>query len=292
MGDNIVMTPVPKTIMPTGIYSHTSYSFCLTELSSLFKRHKEDVIKFLIKAYDCEDYDNTTKHMGIDRIRRMCLNFSAGTTIDFIKESYKAGLFGQGFASRTLWIFESKTRFDEFFVGEKDKDMEQARQDLLQWIKRLATLLGPLNLEDDTKDWLQNWYKTDLVPKRDAASAKMHEYYGRKRVNLLKLAAAVHFADNLSMTIPLSAILKALKLLESIEPNMAAGFNMSGRNELHQYTLRMLSYLKKNALKKSFIQLTFGMDMTLAEIDVCIKELELSYGVRSKIEKGEVIYYI
>lgn len=292
MESKIVITPVDKSIISTGIYSHTSYAFCLTELSSLFKRNREDLSKFLIKAYDCEDYDNSTKHMGINRIRKMCLNFAAATQLEFIKEGYRNNLFGQGFVSRVLWIFENRTRFDKFHIGKKDAEMEAARKEILDWIKRLAGVLGQLTYNEEVSEWLEHWYATELVPKRDTASVKMQEYYGRKRVNLLKLAASVHFSHSLSYEITLPDFHKALDLLNSIETNMAFGFSASGRNELYQYTLKILQRLRKGAARKSILMLEFGMDITLDEFEMILKELEFAYGMKTKMEKGEVICYL
>lgn len=292
MADNPVITPVSKEIFKTGVYLHTSYAFCLTELSSLFKKHKDDVIKFLIKAFDCEDYDNITKTAGQDRIRKMCLNFLAGTQFDFIRESYRTQLFGQGFASRVVWLFEHQPRFDKFHVSEKDVDMDAARWDLLQWIKRLYTVIGQLTYDQEVREWLEHWYITELVPKRNRATAKMQEYLGRKRVHLLKLAAAVHFSEKLDRIITLNDVQTAKTFLDTLEPNMAAGFALSGRNELHHFTIRMLHLIKHKATPKKFIILEFGMDITLDEIDTCLKELEMAYSVRVRIEQGEAVYYI
>ena len=52
-------------------YVHKSLCFCLEEISSLFRRKAEDVVRFLIVAFDCGDYDYETKHFSADRIRKM-----------------------------------------------------------------------------------------------------------------------------------------------------------------------------------------------------------------------------
>ncbi len=100
------------------VYAYTSYIFVLEELDSLFKRKTQDVIAFLKNAYDCKDYNYKTKHQGNDLLRKLCVSFIAGTQSDFLFEARKNNLFGQGFASRTLFLFEKQERFSAFHISE------------------------------------------------------------------------------------------------------------------------------------------------------------------------------
>src|SRR5574343_634447 len=106
----------------SGVYMHCSYAFILEELASLFKHKTADVIKFLQNAYDSKDYEYKTKHQGKDILRNICFSFIAGTQVDFLKEASESRIFGQGFASRTLFLFENVERFPAFHIAEFDKE--------------------------------------------------------------------------------------------------------------------------------------------------------------------------
>jgi hypothetical protein len=275
------------------IYAHTSYAFVLEELSSLFKRKTEDVVKFLLNAYDCKGYEYKTKHQGKDIIRALCLDFIAGTQFDFLRDAHKTGLFGQGFSSRTLFLFEYNARSYKFHISGDSEEQLAAKNELLVWLKKLSTIYGQLTYAQTTDDWLEHWYITVHVPMQLNAGEKMQYYYGRKKVALLKLAAAIHFSEQDSMVIALETFQKALALLDSIEPAMSQGLSFSGRNELHFYGRKMLQYIKDHReARKKHIYLEFGADMQLQEIEDCLKELQIGYNLKMKIENGDCIYYV
>lgn len=273
-------------------YGHCSYAFILEELSSLFRRQADHIIKFLLNAYDCKDYDYSTKHQGEDLLRKLCLNFLAGTQLDFLKEAHKTGVFGQGFSSRTLFLFESQRRFEAFHISEAlNPEQERAKMDILAWLKILGNLVGEVTYSEETKEWLEDWYLNTHVPREYKASTKMKDFLGRKRVLLLKLAAAKHFAESTDMIIPLTTFQAALELINSIEPQLEAGLSLLGRNELHITALQIREFILTNKeISKTEIILKYGSELDIPQIEVCIKELEMGYGLRKTLKNGKEIF--
>jgi hypothetical protein len=275
-------------------YAHCSYAFILPELSSLFKRKTEDVSKFLLNAYDCDQYDYKTKHQGKECIRKLCLNFIAATQMDFLKDAHRTGLFGQGFASRTLFLFESRRRFDKFHIATNSTDTatHEAEKELLAWLKKLSQLYGQLTYDKETARWIEKWYIETHCPHELKASTRMQDYLGRKKVIILKLAAALHFADSLELELPLETVQLAITMLDAVEPRIEAGLALSGRNELHIGARKMLSLISaKRDVEERELILTFGADFTIEEIFKCIKELELGYGLLKYEAKDGKIHY-
>lgn len=278
-------------------YIHTSYAFALQELDSLFRKKADDIGRFLKNAYDCVPYDRKTKHSGQNLLRRLCLSLIAGTQFDFVREAtsgqYK--IFGQGFSSRTLWIFEPGYTDDAFHISDLSEQQKEARDDLAKWISKLSLVYGELTYNDDARGFLEDWYKKKLHAQRAKASPKMQEYYARKKVMLLKMAAAVHFSDSLDMEISLMDFQRALVLLDSIEPAMEAGMNASGgKNELHNYAKDILEWIttKGGKATRREIILRFTADLSWEELEQCLRELEIGHGLRTKQENNEKIYYI
>jgi len=275
-------------------YTHTSIWFVLEELSSLFQRKTEDVVKFLVNAYDCKEYDKETKHQGQDLIRRLCLNFIAGTQIDFLKEAHKHKIFGQGFSSRTLMLFENNRRFDAFHISGETDEQKAAKTAILDWLRKLAGVYGPITYGPAVTEWLDAWYVNDHVKKELGAGDRMRDYLGRKKVILLKLAAAIHFAESLTMEIELPCVVRAVELLDSVEDNMRAGLALSGSNVLHIPSRKILAYIKqRKEVSKAEIVLEFSSDLNIEEIEMCLKELEIGCGLKHKVDKTrKTIYYL
>lgn len=275
-------------------YAHCSYAFLLPELSSLFKKKTEDVCKFMLNAYDCEPYDYHTKHQGVHVLRQLCLNFVAATQPHFLKEAARHGIFDQGLSSRTLFLFESERRFDEFHIdSSRTPESVAAEGELLAWLKQLSTVYGKLTYNEETSEYLNHWYKNIHCPVENSAIGKLRDYLGRKKVIAMKLAAAIHFAEEISYEIPLTAIQTAISMLDKIEPAIAAGLNMTGRNELHTATRSILSYIKeRKEVMKSELVIQFCVDLELTQLETCLKELELGYGLKSGLKNGKIIYKI
>lgn len=277
------------------VYYHTSYAFVLEELASLFKRKTEDVVKFLLNAYDCKNYDYKTKHQGKDLLRNLCLSFAAGTQADFLKQASSIGIFGQGFASRSLFLFEEDERFSKFHISDFTEDQKRAREDLLGWIKRLSTIYGQIYYDQETYGFLESWYREVFLPQKLKAPHKLKDYYSRKKVIMMKLATAIHYSENLNSIIGREAFMKAIDMLDLIEGQMAQGLNAGGRNELHSFSNKILAFVKSNSFEnrtipKRTIVSEFIADVSIEEIEKCLQELEVS-GLKYKVEKGLKCYY-
>lgn len=272
-------------------YLHCSYIFVLKELSSLFKRKTEDVVKFLIRAYDCDYYDYLTKHQGKQRLRNLCMSFLAGTQPKFLLEARKANIFDQGFASRTLWLFEDQKRFARFHVTELDEAQKKIKGELLLYLKQLLGLYGQIIYSEATYNFLESWERDTLEKETKMCSPRMQEYFARKKVTMLKLAGALHFAESTKMEIPTERFLEAIKILDNLEPQMEKGFSGAGRNEMHGYLRKIHDYIKsKGVAARRDIIVTFVADCEVAEIDQCLSDLESMAMVATAEEKGQKLY--
>jgi|SRR5579862_10072306 len=276
---------VPK---PDGkIYVHSSYAFILEELDSLFKKKTQDVVNFLKNAYDCKEYSYRTKHQGKFELRNLCMSFIAGATPDFLIEARKHGLFGQGFASRTLFLFEKTERMSRFHISDFDEEQQQCEKELLDWIRRLSLVFGPISYDEDTYKFLETWNRESLLPAKEKAPAKLVDYYSRKKVLILKLAAAVHYSESLDPIIPCNTFMRTIAMVDAMEKKLEIGLGSAGRNELHNYTKEIEKMIKdKKRLKEREVLLAFAVDLSVNEIKELIEELVILGIVRTEQEHG------
>jgi hypothetical protein len=216
-------------------YGHSSICFALPELASLMRKRTDDTVNFMLGLYDCPtDYEYKTKTQGQDRIRRGCINFLAGTTPSFMQSTFDDKLANEGWNSRTFYIYAKKNRQNVMFSEELNPQQKQYEKDILEHIRRLSGLYGPVRLDDTTKVFLQNWWDKVENDKslRANKSLKLKAFYSRRNIHVQKLAMARHFGESLDMFIPKSDFEWAIEFLSEEEKNMHMAITFDGDNPI------------------------------------------------------------
>ena len=230
------------------IYTHSSLCFSLEEISSLFRKKSEDVVKLLLNGYDCGDYTYDTKTQGRDGIKRCCLNFLGGTTPGFIRNVFDDKILDDGFSSRTFFLFESKNRKKNFFIPELTADQYQCKQDIIKHVGEVLKLYGPVIIEPTDRQWLEDWIQTE-ERSRSNTSGKLSGYYSRKNLHIIKLGMAIHFGESLDMHIPRSAFERAMEVLAVQEKKMHYALDFNGKNPLFDCAKKCTRYLVQNGAR-------------------------------------------
>ena len=282
------------------IYGHSSLCFCLEEMASLFRKNTESMVNFLIQAYDCGDkYEYRTKTAGIDRVLRLCLNFFAGTTPDFMQEVFDDRLLSQGFSSRSFFIYASKNRKNQFFIPPLTVEQTDARDHLIKHVKELTKLHGQVQVEPATLEWLQEWWD-DYVKnphKRASQSSKMQAYYARKNIHVMKVAMAHHFGESLSMHVPRSAFEYAMNVLHEEEKTMHLALSFTGTNPLSRLATKVLELVRTGKRTYSDLLIECFSIGSEKEINEVLDYLSKTSQIEGKPEKDEdtgleVLYYV
>jgi hypothetical protein len=252
-------------------YGHCSSAFVLEELFDLFHEQKEtiDIARFLTRAWDCGNFKHSTFNNGKDEIKKMCVTLLAGTTPEFMRKVFSSEMMNEGFASRTIFVWAEKNRFYNFGMGELDENQKIAKLNILDHLKALSTLCGPLTLEPAAYGYLKDWYehKQHLPAYRTNHNYKLDYYYGRKKMHILKLAAALHFTNSLDMTITLHDIHCAMILLETAERTMHMALATKARNELTPIGQKIVGHLRKNG-KKTLNELLFEFAEEVSKLEL------------------------
>ena len=269
------------------IYGHSSLCFALEEMASLFRKKTEDVVNFLLQAYDCGDrYEYNTKTQGTDVVRKLCLNFLGGTTPDFMESIFNANLIDQGFSSRTMFVFEWSNRFNKMFISSFTPEQLYARQKLVEQVKKLTTLYGEIQFSKEATEYLEHWWEVEVVNgSRVNTSPRLDPYYGRKNVHIKKLSMVIHFSEakiepgqDTHMVVGIESCKKAMAVLENIEKKMHYALNFGGTNPLFkvgQKIIRYLAALPEGADMKS-IMMTHWEDAKQEEIREIMTFLQAS----------------
>lgn len=282
------------------VYGHSSIHFSLEELASLMRAKTESLINFLIQGYDCGDeYRYKTKTGGEDRITKVCVNFSAGTTPDFMSTTFDEKLVNQGFSSRTFFIYGRKNRKISFQRPELTELQKQHKEEILKHIAKLACIHGQVQVDDDTAKWLQEWIEDDFnnPHKRASRSAKLSHYYGRKNIHIMKAAMAKHFGESTDLFIPRRVFEEVIADFHEEEKTMAIALMVSSKNPLAKPTKKVLDHLSvvgECSLQELVVE--FWGDVSKDEMEQIISFLEYSEQIvhfqkQNELTKLSTIYY-
>lgn len=225
-----------------GIYTHSSLSFSLEEMSSLFKKESDKVIKMLLKTYDCGDYDYETKHQGKDRIRNCCLNIFAGTTPGFMDDCLNDKIINEGFSSRTFFVYAAQNRKATMRFAELTPEQIECKKQLLEHLEKLTHLYGAVKYTEEAWEFLENWWQK-AQSSRPNINTKLNYYYSRKNIHVQKLAMALHFGESLDFTIGVETFVRALEILARTEKHMHFCLGFDKGNPLASCTRKIEKFI-------------------------------------------------
>lgn len=304
MGKSLRYKDYPKWNSKTekfeaGIYAHSSMALCLEEISSIFKKNKENVAKFFLNTYDCGDYTYETKTQGKDRIKNCCLNFFGGTTPTFLEEVFSSQLLTDGFASRAWFIFENENREQGFFWKNWTEEQMGYWKDIVTHTGKLLNLYGEVQLSDEVREYLETWWQENKN-KRANKSTKLEDYYSRKKVHILKCAVARHFGESTDMTLSLWAVKWAIEFLDNVEKKMHLALGFGNTNPLHKACNKVLAFLNKStngeSHKSILIEVYPHLPNGQKDLDEILEYLKDSQQIMDVKKEGplgtEIIYKI
>lgn len=225
------------------VHTHNSFAFVSTELSNLIKKGSDEIVTLMLEAYDCvEKYEYRTKHQGKDCVHRVCLNFAAGTTPDYMSRTFDDSLLNEGISSRSFFIFAFNKRFYRYESGGMTDDQIRSKAVLLSWLRSLAGLFGEVKLSDEAKSFFKKWYENVHPTYRPNKDPKMIHYYSRKELHVMKVAMALHFADSLTLELSVEDVQRAIETLETAEKRMHLALQVGSKNPLANIARKIVRY--------------------------------------------------
>lgn len=166
-----------------------------SELGSLFDFTNREMIDVFVDLWDGRvgTWHRGTKTQGEDKIANPYLNIIGCTTPAWVRDNFSRYLLGQGFTSRSIFIFGSQKRHLVAYPSdafEQNKGLAEMRMKLLQDLEAISMLLGEYKLDAGAKKWGIDWYKThyEKYLKSDPNDEGMTSFLARKQTQLHKLA--------------------------------------------------------------------------------------------------------
>jgi len=282
-------------LAPAGIYTHHSLCFALEEISSLFKKKTENLVNFLIVAYDCGDFTYETLTRGEDVIKKCCLSFFGGTTPSFMQDTFDDKLLTEGFSSRTIFAYGGKNRFEAYGFPEFTQEQKEAKEAILDRILKLSTFVGQVTLAPDAHEYLHNYFTKILPLSRENDSPKLDPYYARKDIHVTKIAMCMHFADNDDYVISLETVKRALAFTNSLEQGMHHALSFASKNPLAATANKIVKFIVKNGAEGTpmiKILSTFYEDISSMQLTEVLAYLVDIQKIRPETVNKEIRYFL
>ncbi len=284
-----------------GIYGHSSLSVQLEEMGTLFRKKTEDIVTLFQKAYDCGDIEYETISRRKDYVKKCCLNFCAGATPDFMRQVFNDELFNQGISSRGWFLYAHSNRFSKMFFSDYTPEQLQAREYILQHIKKLNNVYGRVTFAPDAVEFLRQWWEVDHHSgKRHNYSEKLNHYYSRKNIHIQKMAMLIHFADiefdekgKCLMVISLEEVKEAFRVLNAAEKNMHLALQLRSTNALAPIAKKVIRALEVNKVMNfEELHVAFWEDAKEGEMREILNSLLTQDKIIREEKEGVVIYYL
>jgi hypothetical protein len=158
-----------------------------------------------------------------------------------MKEAFSDKLLGEGFSSRTFFVYADKNRFEDWKISAMTAEQILARESLISRLKELSSLFGQCRMTEDAIKFMDFYFKEIHPLKRQVIDPKIRYYFSRKDLHVQKLGLCLWFADNDSLEIPAAPFAKAVDILEVMEKQM--------HHCLHAKTTNPISDLQRNIFK-------------------------------------------
>jgi hypothetical protein len=242
------MFPMPDgTFMPQSAITIVS-----SELGNFFNPNDREMVDLLVALWDGQKgvFSKATKTQGSDSIENPWVNIVGCTTPSWIAGNFPDYLIGGGFTSRCIFVYSDyKRHLNAYPVRTLPPDFLQTRADLIEDLKVIATLTGEYKLSDQALLYGEQWYKHHYE-NRPAwlDNSRFAGYLARKQTHIHKLAMVIAAAQRNELIITEEDLDAAVKIIDSIEPDMPKVFASIGRSQASVAVFEVVQTLK--AFKK------------------------------------------
>lgn len=275
-----------------GLYTHSSMYFSLTEMASLFQQDQKRLLDYLLDAYDCGDHrykiKGNVRGGEEDCVFRTCVSILAGTNPSWIADSTMDKIIGEGFSSRSFFVYAPAARRYTFDNIEYREDNLAAKKIVVEHVRKLTTIFGGIDYTPEAHEFLSNYMTEEYPGELARADKNIEPYFGRKAVHLKKMCLVLHFSERADFeeSISLTTAQRAFNALRVMEASMPAAFAYRRRNPLSAPTqlLTKLIATSKGGLTYEAILIGMHGEVGLEELKEIIEYLENSKQIKKDKE--------
>jgi Protein of unknown function (DUF3987) len=239
----------------------------ISEFGTFFKPEDEDMVNGLTTLWDCAKLlVKDTKTAGTDIVEHPFVNILAGTTPKWVHDKIKRQVGGWGLSSRIIFVYEDKK---SKYIARPSKmwtdgEYEQIGGKLLEDLKHIADLEGPMIFSDEADALAEEWYSKhcalmEVHNIEERPNEWLSYFYARKQAHVHKLAMTLSLSRRDGLIIEAQDFEDAVRHVDEIEnevprivkddpePTHASVVEQSCMEKIHKLLIRGAGKADKKA---------------------------------------------
>lgn len=253
------------------------------------------ISELLTTFYDCVPNDSRkpwtyeTIGRGIVNIYGPCLNLLGASTPRWLVRSIPPSELEGGFASRVIFVVEDSARRSIAWpeLECKPEDYEAQKRFLVSDLKRIHSLVGPMQPADDLRTQGQLWYESHQKAQKTNTDLRFSGYYGRKFDTVLKVATALSVSESSDLILTLKHFEESLAFLTDIESRMFDAFGGHGENPDNALIDQIWTLLKRTPnLYMSTIMSVFRREGSSTRLSGIMEHMVMMNRVQKFIDRN------
>lgn len=183
-------------VNPEGIKEeYNQYAIFATELTQFIGVNPIGMLDFLTTVYTEKVYDCDTKGQGSDLVLGPYITMLACLTPEMLHGFLKMNILTGGFARRTIFVYGTPGT-PVPWPGYTD-EQRSAFDRCVAWGKLMQSHCGEFFLDDDAKQWYENWYINLQTRMTEIAKPSTEGYYRTKHEILFKTAMLMSLSESM-----------------------------------------------------------------------------------------------
>lgn len=231
-----------------------------TELGSFIGQNNLELIRFLIKMWDGEDYQYRLRQSK-DTLTDPLMSMLAATTPTDIADLLPPASIGGGFMSRCVLVYAPhKEKTVPLSKAKLNRKYEQALADIYKYV--FYQMRGPMTLSNKASALLDSLYMRDTK----INDTRFIYYSERRQTHLVKLIMSLAAARQ-SMVIEEQDVADGELLLEETEKRMPDALGQFGLSPVAVAQQKMLEYCRfaKEPVSERVLWAVMQRDMKLVD---------------------------
>lgn len=232
--------------------------FLYSEELSSFIVKDDHTIDLLTTLFDYhEKWESSTITGDTRKLENVCLTLLAGTNDALFAKVYNKDAAYGGLLGRTLIIKGEKARRKNSLMY--DSGARLPRDPLINHLKKIARLRGPMRFSEEAADYYDKWYNETDFFKHDSETG----LEARLHTHVLKISVLLALAQEpLRMEVQRNHVMEAIDLILELLPNYRLFGNSAGSAPEAMQTALILQELLRQqgrpVTKRALIRKYFG----------------------------------
>jgi hypothetical protein len=263
---------------------------CLTisisELGTFLRTDDSQLISFLTRMWDGqkEPFKHKTKSSGEIDVDNPWLNVIGATTPSWMRNNFGENLVGEGLTSRVVFVYAEEKRHFVAYPSKlvKGADYAETERKLVEDLKDIATMSGPILLAPDAEVWGVEWYRKHYQERSaHLSSDRFGGYIARKQTHLHKLAMVLAASKRSKLIIEKEDLIEADAILTDTEKSMLKVFESVGLVDEARHVASLQAFVRGYG----FLQAQELRNMTLNTMT----EKDFKQALRIAVEGGLLV---